>query len=349
MNGNDRSLLAHLASRLTTRTETLATEALGYILSQSAAAREALRGTMKGADADVGPLASVKTEVGDEHGGRVDLVAFDEQDVGRVLMEVKFWAGLTEHQPNTYLERLPPASDTARPSVLLFVAPESRLETLWAELARRVAEGRLTDTEPATKHCARVDAGPHRLMLTSWRVLLNEMSKRAATDADPAAERDILQLAALCERQDAEAFLPLRPDEFGPATPRRLLNLRTLVDDATERACAAGFADTSGLKVTPQPYGYGRYLRLGGKCSLWAEAWFGLNYNRWANEQESPLWIHFVDSKKHLSLNAVREKLEATYFFIPLPTGVEYDSVLETVVTNLQWLAEGLAADRSTQ
>ena len=41
------SLLAHLARKFTGQTETLATEALGYILSRSAAAREALRKTLR--------------------------------------------------------------------------------------------------------------------------------------------------------------------------------------------------------------------------------------------------------------------------------------------------------------
>ena len=62
-------------------------------------------------------------------------------------------------------------------------------------------------------------------MLTSWRKLLGAMSSRASDHGDVWAERDILQLDALCEQQDVEAFLPLRSDEFAPAVPRRLLNL----------------------------------------------------------------------------------------------------------------------------
>ena len=50
-------------------------------------------------------------------------------------MEAKFWAGLTENQPNAYLARLPLDE---RPAVLLFVAPEARLETLWPELRRLI-------------------------------------------------------------------------------------------------------------------------------------------------------------------------------------------------------------------
>jgi hypothetical protein len=57
------SLLAHVAWKFTGQTETLGTEALGYILSRSAAAREALRETLRTGGADVAPLARVATEV----------------------------------------------------------------------------------------------------------------------------------------------------------------------------------------------------------------------------------------------------------------------------------------------
>ena len=96
---NNNSLLAHLAWKLTNQTETLATEALGYILSHSVAARQALQETVGTGDTPVGPIARVGTEVRGEKDERLDLVGFDEQGVERVLIEVKFWAGLTPNPP----------------------------------------------------------------------------------------------------------------------------------------------------------------------------------------------------------------------------------------------------------
>ena len=349
MTTKDQSLLAHLASRLTARTETLATEALGYILSQSQAARDVLRETANAAGLDVGEITRVQTEVGGEKNERVDLVGFDALERERVLVEAKFWAALTQHQPGTYLDRLSGGLED-QPSVLLFVAPEKRLETLWAEVCRRVEAGGRT-LERQEGHRARIDGGPHGLVLTSWRGLLQTMASRAAMDRDASTERDLMQLSALCERQDADAFLPLRTDEFGPEIPRRLLGLQKLIDDATERACAGGFADTNGLKVTPQTYGYGRYLRIGTSDAGWAVAWFGVDYRRWAREQELPLWIEFThhnrttafisapDGGRHIPWDDLCQRLEHLHFYIPLPVQVEYDAVLEAVVGSLRWLA----------
>ncbi len=268
------SLLAHLASRLTGRTETLATEALGYILDRSVATRRALRAMVSEGVYDVGEIVSARTEVAGDENERVDLVGFDADGDERVLVEAKFWAGLTDHQPRTYLARLAAGDRVEKPSVLLFVAPERRLETLWTELRRRVPDGTFEEgpaVPAAPKHSARLKGGPHRLMLTSWRSLLRGMASRATEDGDTAAERDLAQLLALCEREDEDAFLPLRSDEFGPEIPRRLRNLRRLVDEATTEARKKGFAqtegpqgDSTGLRLWSFHQARKREIRVGG-------------------------------------------------------------------------------------
>ncbi len=115
------------------------------------------------------PLASVATEVIGKNDERLDLVAYDERDSERVLIEVKFWAGLTDKQPEEYLKRLPRDGD---PAVLLFVAPEQRLVTLWAEICRQAEEADWdlgTDAGIEGLRSVTVVGGPRRLMLTSWR------------------------------------------------------------------------------------------------------------------------------------------------------------------------------------
>ena len=347
MADNDNaSLLAHLAFKFTKQTtETLATEALCYILSQSTACRGALRETMRTGGAEVGLIENFETEVKGEKDERLDLVGFDEHGFERVLIEAKFWAGLTDNQPNTYLERL---QRDGKPAVLLFVAPEARLESLWTEVLRRADEkfNLGADTVAEGIRSAIVDGSERRLMLTSWRALLGGMSSRVGVDGDSSAERDILQLNALCERQDSEAFLPLRPEEFGPAFPRRMLNLQKLVDDATERAREEGFVDTTGLKVTPQAYGYGRYLRVGGADSAWAQAWFGVHYKLWARDEETPLWLYFVNSLDKGSPDLSKEDIFDKFGYdredFVLPTGLEYEAVLDSVVEQLHDIAEDI-------
>ena len=215
MNNPDSStMFAHIVTRLTNRTEDVAVDALGFILSRSDAARRALRDLLKLEGLDVGELTDAGTQVSDGTLARPDLAVYDRERKERVLMEAKFWAGLTENQPNAYLARLPLDE---RPAVLLFVAPEARLETLWPEL-RQLIEPPFDWQPVETSHdaeikCALVEGATRYLVLASWRALLNRMLSFAMSSGD-SIEADIRQLHALCEQQDQEAFLPLKPHEL---------------------------------------------------------------------------------------------------------------------------------------
>ena len=196
-------------------------------------------------------------------------------------------------------------------------------------------------------------------MLTSWTDLLGRMAARSSAAGDSAAELDIRQLRGLAARMDEEAFLPLRSDELGPESPRRMRGLRRLIDDATEGGREAGWVSTKGLNVTSQLHGYGRHLRLCG-----ASAWFGINVDLWAHCGDNPLWLHFYAAKNAsaVGLDEIRRALQlphgvgrvavdlssgVTYdvghvtdwsisVAVDLPLRVEYDAVLDAVVAQLE-------------
>ena len=353
MNNPDSStMFAHIVTRLTNRTEDVAVDALGFILSRSDAARRALRDLLKLEGLDVGELTDAGTQVSDGTLARPDLAVYDRERKERVLMEAKFWAGLTENQPNAYLARLPLDQ---RPAVLLFVAPDARLETLWPEL-RRLIEPPFDWQPVETAHdteikCALVDGATRYLVLASWRALLNRMLAFAMSSGD-SIEADIRQLHALCEQQDQEAFLPLKPHELAPEIPRRMLQFNRLVDDAVELARERDIVNTDRLNVTPRPHGYGRYLRLGSRdAGVWAGAWFGVDHTLWARSRETPLWITFHYWDGVITVDELRDRLgndiwANTPDSIPfhLPTGVEYDKVLADVVERLVSITTQIAA-----
>lgn len=343
---NETTLFAQIAPRLTDRTEDVAVEALGHILSQSVAARRALKNTLREGGAAIDSIARARTQARGEKRERPDLTCLDDDGIERVLIEAKFWAGLTENQPNEYLERLP----IDRPAALLFVAPAARLETLWPELCRR-ANKQFTiigATTPGDLHAATVSNGERRLMLTSWASLLDLMATHANSAADRATESDIRQLRGLTDRMDADSFLPWRSEDLGPEFARRLLGLITLIDEATGRGCAVGFLDISRRLKSPRYEGYGRYLRIGG-----VDAWFGFIMDGWAVHGTTPLWLLFT-SDKHKQLNdarltdskVVQWRTGDGRYCIPieLPTGVEYDVVLDSVVASLEEIAGQLMA-----
>ena len=200
------------------QTEVAATAALRHILEQSESARDALERMLLAAGVEVGSLTRFQTEAIGAEGERVDLVCYDEHGTERVLIEAKFWAGLTDNQPNTYLARLP--EDTH--SALLFVVPAQRIETLWPELCRRAEEQhelRFISDDPTSGELrgVSIDDNGHKMLLTSWRAVLERMESQASLAGDRAAVRDLEQLRGLTERMDSDAFLPYT---FGRARAR---------------------------------------------------------------------------------------------------------------------------------
>ena len=334
------TLLAHLAWRLSNRHEDIAVEALGFIF-RSDATRKTLQQVVRDGGANIGPIAHVATQVGGEEGTRPDLVGCDQRGEESVLIEAKFWAGLTPNQPKAYLDRL------AQGKALLVVAPASRVEALWAELCQRT-EVDVPDTADHKSEVKSVETSEQkRLMLTSWAHLL----ERLELAGDELANFAIRQLRGLANRVDESSFPPLRAEEFAPSLARRLLGLRKLVDDATTRGQKAGFVDTMGLKVVSKPTGYGRYVRIEG-----VGAWFGLDFSRWAlgSYPSTPLWLWLDDWGKRGLVEvraAMRSRIhanpprcfdEGSLVVVPigLPDRVEYETVLNSVVEQLESAAK---------
>ena len=340
---DNNSLLAHLAYKFSGQTETTATEALGYILSRSEAARNALRDTLKTGGADVGPIARVQTEVIGKKMERIDLSAYNEADEERVLIEAKFWASLTGNQPSEYLNRLP---NDGKPSALLFVAPEMRLESLWSHIRERAEESGFalnSGSETGDLRTAAIAGSERRLMLTSWRAMLGAMASRASVDGDSAAERDILQLNALCEREDTEEFRPLRGNEVSPDFPRFQAHLINLVGDAVTRSKNEEIISWNGPWASTVE-SHGIWITIAGATAL-----IHINYRHWAKERETPVWLSFTNSGD-TKLETVHERLQPDLapgkdiLPIYLPLGVEREAVLNAIVERLREVSELLAS-----
>ncbi len=347
------SLFAQILPMFTGQTERAATEALRHILVQSQAARDALEQMLRTAGVEIGSLRRFQTEAIGDEGERVDLVCSDENGTERVLIEAKFWAGLTDNQPNTYLARLP--EDTH--SALLFVVPAQRIETLWPVLCRQAEEQHnLTVTSDTPElgelRSVSIDSNGHKMMLISWRAVLEHMEAQASISGDRVAVRDIEQLHGLTERMDSDAFLPIHSDELGPEIPRRIANYLKLVNDAATRMKESDLVSWSG-PLTSSWGSHGMYMWLGD-----AFTWFGIDYNRWSQLGDSPLWLQlryfetFEDgaAKSRLSVldDSGRGLIEydgGWWIPIDLPTGVEETEVLKSVVTRLELVGSLLSLE----
>ena len=341
------TLLAHLIPRVTDP-EPAATQALAYLLRFPHTTRSLTR-LLAVTGLESFHVDTIRAE--ERHSdGTPDLTLRDATGTIRVFIENKFWAGLTDAQPVSYLNELPPLPPK---SALLFIVPARRMDGLWRELKRLCRDEQIPlGHDTGTDVLRWAWSGPRCLAITSWTHVLNGLAL-AALD-DPAMQQDIAQLRALTEQMDAEeAFLPLRADEVtGEDAARRQINYIDLISEIVDRLVAKGIANKGGRSCS---YHYaGRYLRLHGRFGIW----LGVHLKSWRRWGLTPIWSeHNTDDPGWSGIkNGVREaelafkkrnveaKIDGTLLSIPirLMTGVDRDRVIMDAVDQLSSIADTL-------
>ncbi|RKG98605.1 hypothetical protein D7X74_40105 [Corallococcus sp. CA047B] len=286
MNPHD-SLLGHLASRLSAHPENVATEALAFILRQNEYLRQAVLRFLEGLGVPPPQVVSFSAQQSEENAARPDLRGADKSGAPVLFIEAKFWAGLTDHQPVSYLRALP--SD--RPTTLLFIVPEARRQMLWRELLVRCKEGFQESAAFESERQSVAQVGPNRfLAISAWKPFLESLQSAALSQGDRVSSENLNQLLGLCTREDTTAFLPLRQEELSAGIGQRIFQFGALVDEVCESAveqkiCVRG--PSGGSKLS-----YYRTVRLAGH-----DFYFYLSPWRWHTLAETPFWLEFPSDR----------------------------------------------------
>jgi len=270
--------------------EDVATDALAYVLETSDAARNGMTKLLRGIVPDL-PALRFKTQQ-TEGSIRPDMWGFAESDV-HVFVENKFWAGLTDNQPISYLKQL---ATYSQPTVLLVIAPDTREQMLWRELSRRLVDAGISfsarDAVPGIVRSVTTQLGPV-LALTSWTTVLSLLEH--ATVGDVGARGDLVQLRALCDAADIDAFAPFSLAELSDQrTPAFVLQLSGIVQTAVDLANIENVLDIKRLNPQASWDRIGRYVRVGGDRG--PGAWFGVHFGLWKSHGGTPLWLVFQDT-----------------------------------------------------
>jgi hypothetical protein len=293
-----QTLLSHIVSRFAPRQwENVATEALHYLL-QRPGADQAIRDVLAPSGFELPDALHWRTQAGAVEDSSIpDLVGDDRQGRHRVIIESKFWAGLTDNQPAGYLARQANqfADDEATQRILVFLAPARRLDLLAAEVRELVP---IPTSQPgihgapmrASQGTVVVSSSPLQgVIVLSWSVLLAALEVRFKSTQDEDSGRDLEQLRGLCDRADNQAILPIGPQEVGADRGRRHYEYCDIVDRIVDRLVAEKIVDTKRLKATGAKGWYGRYVRSssGHVLRLYVSAW------RWGHLYPSPWWLRF--------------------------------------------------------
>ena len=290
------SILHSLMRRFGDDPEQAAITGLNHILNSSAAVRDGFRELLP--EAGSIPLHRFNPRRDETSERWQEIIGADDHGATRIVVRSPFREPLTQQQLDASLNRLCP---TAAPTAMVLIAPTASIPARWRELHDHAA----------------IAGAQHRLVLTSWRHVMEHLRRHAVRSAEaPTVIHDLELLLAHAIEIENHDFLPFQPDELGPGIPRRVMNLVKLVDDAVASAVAQQWENTYSLSFVPQKHGYGRYTSVRG-----TDIWIGINFRRWLESGATPLWVQDWETK--------------SWTPITLPDGATYPELLDAVVAQL--------------
>lgn len=281
------SLLAHLYSHIKGSQEDVATLSLQYIVSRSAALNREFTGLLcRALHGNVGTELNYVCQAVGENLERPDIAGIDPNGKEQILCEAKFYAGLTDNQPNGYLDRLKKNEAYG----LVFICPAARKVTLWSKLLELCRERNVVDLD---KYCVAVDGV--RMSILTWGEIVQRLHDVASSEATD-LRSDIDQLDGFCKLMDSEAFIPFSTEDFGPENAIREERLYQTLDAVFSRLMTDKqlHCDAKGLKATAYRNGYVRYIRAMDLC-------LAVSYDRrlWGDSatEDTPFWVVISDSE----------------------------------------------------
>jgi len=342
-----QTVFSHIVQkRLSQENENVVTEALAFVLQAHDAAHNGVMKLLRGVHPNM-PHLWFRTQKADGN-NRPDMQGCDDEGQVHVFVENKFWAGLTENQPVSYLRIL---AERTQPTILVVVGPESRKETLRRELNQRLADEKIsvsTDTTAGIFHIVTTSIGPI-LALTSWTALLAALEPEVADDKS--ARSDLLQLRALCEAADSDAFIPISSAEISDQRmPALILQLNHVVKISVDLAVTEGLLTVNGLRPQASWERIGRYAKFPS-----VGIWFGIHFDYWKKHGITPLWLVFsggwgraIEVRSLLEPWVAKENVFITFqsdelaVAIDIALGEDKDQVVRKIVDRLKGIAEVL-------
>ncbi len=329
-----QTLLGHLLPLIkVSKQEDIATLSLQYILSSYPKLNERfsrLIGEKLHSKIEDELLYSCQS-VGNEK-ERPDMSGSDISGREQLLIEAKFYAGLTENQPITYLKRIGKNGGAG----LVFVCPNNRSISLWGTLLEKCQDLSITN-----KSDYYVSVDGVNMALVSWEEIIAVLSEKA-TETTPDALSDIWQLKGYCDEIIRNAFTPFREADFGPDTAKLYRQIMEMIPSLRSALLADERvkADTNNLNVTPQKNGIVSYMHIND-----LNITIAFNADLWADETlvDTPFWLGIHDVgwnsspqlvDKFLAIPSTRKKILDRKLFVALD--IPYYCVEDDTINKLK-------------
>lgn len=327
-----QSLLAHMYSHIRGSQEDIATYSLEYIVSKSSALNKAFTNLLEvSLNESLGNNLRYNCQATGEQKERPDLSGVNADNKEIVLCEAKFYAALTDNQPNAYLDRLIKNDGVG----LVFICPAKRRKNLWGQLLH-LCEKRAV--EYVSDYCSTIDNV--RMSIITWGEIIERLRLTASAE-DVSSLSDIDQLDGFCKLMDDSAFIPFTTEDFGPENAKREERYYQVLDTVIDHLLADKSINASvkGLRATPYRQGYARYINV-------LDHAVSINYDRpnWADPatEETPFWtvIYIRGFKQPSDYQQVFKRYPTSYLgtinnaiALPIfaPTGASLEEIAKDI------------------
>lgn len=281
------SLLAHLYTRISGSQEDVATVSLKYIIDSSPALNAAYNKLLSDAlKIEIPADVRYKDQSIGENMERPDMSGTDSEGNEIILCEMKFYAGLTDNQPNGYLDRLIDKGGKA----LVFICPKARQVSLWSKVKDLCEEhGRSLFDEDGF----RITVDGIAMAVVTWAEIIDTLRLTASSVAVSSLP-DIAQLSGFCNMMDQDAFIPFTPEELGSESARKENRYADIVDAVIDKLetmkdlhpCKKG-------KTNAFRTGYWRNINIKGHR---IEVWY--HRDIWIHSlADTPIWLLMLDEE----------------------------------------------------
>jgi hypothetical protein len=225
---------------------------------------------------------------------------------------------------------------------------------LMRRLTKAGIEFKETVSSGGTLFIAETQLGP-KFALASWDRVLSFMEHEAISDTS--AKSDLIQLRALCDASNNEAFTPINLFETSNQRfPSLVMQLGNVVKEVVDKLVAESAININNLRPQASWDRIGRYARFSYSNGFGIIFWVGIHIELWKNNGTSPLWILFLTDQYGLSQEAraiiepwaaqhgAQTAMAGTNFAIALEvlSGEEKQAVLQHIADQIKEVAKVL-------
>jgi hypothetical protein len=363
--------LSFIAKQYGRKAEDVATDVLAYLLLRPDSQRALCQLLTDMGYPHLKPGFSVEIRTAGE-GGRTGGIpdiwlsyGQGERKVIKAIIEDKFGAALTTHQPCTYLDRVEDGG------IVLFVAPAWRQKGIWEEIRARCEKSGAPVVALEITSSRRIgERGLKYIAVISWNTMLRALPSSSSKELETSSsisevELFVDQLRRLCDVEDTSKFEKLSGLISERDVASSVYSSMTLLQRIIESA------DADGLFTPDKPqYWQGKndgscgpgYFGYYGSLGTKFRTWIGFDARLWSERGESPVWIEFDDKTILDRLSAIflaergrfpwldePTRLEdgnagnrQLVISVPLRTGVELDALLALAVERIEQVKEVL-------